>query len=327
LAGGVNVILSPEVFSALSRARMLAPDGKCKTFDAAADGFVRGEGCGVIILKRLGDALANRDRILAVIRGSAVNQDGPSSGLTAPNGPSQEAVLRDALENAQVNPRDVSYIEAHGTGTSLGDPIEVQALGTVFGAGRDPGTPLLIGSLKTNVGHLEAAAGVSGLIKVVLSLVHQELPQHLNFNEPSPHVPWQKLPVKVVGERQFWKPVNGTRIAGISSFGFSGTNAHVLLEEAPFAAGERSNPDRPLHLLTISARTESALRTLVEGYAELIQAASPGEFSDLCYTSNTGRSHFQHRLAVLGADCQTAAAVLRTNLSAGTRPSGRQSIG
>lgn len=315
LAGGVNVILSPKVFSALSRARMLAPDGKCKTFDAAADGFVRGEGCGVVILKRLRDALADRDRILAVIRGSAVNQDGPSSGLTAPNGPSQEAVLRDALENAQVNPRDVSYIEAHGTGTSLGDPIEVQALGTVFGAGRDPGTPLLIGSLKTNVGHLEAAAGVSGLIKVALSLVHQELPQHLNFKEPSPHIPWQKLPVKVVGERQFWNPVNGTRIAGVSSFGFSGTNAHVLLEEAPSAVSETSNPDRPLHLLTISARTEPALRTLVERYAERMQAAGPGEFSDLCYTSNTGRSHFQHRLAVLGADGQTAAAVLRANLS------------
>jgi acyl transferase domain-containing protein/NADPH:quinone reductase-like Zn-dependent oxidoreductase/NAD(P)-dependent dehydrogenase (short-subunit alcohol dehydrogenase family)/acyl carrier protein len=320
LAGGVNVILSPELFSALSRARMLAPDGKCKTFDAAADGFVRGEGCGVVVLKRLQDALANGDRILAVIRGSAVNQDGPSSGLTAPNGPSQEAVLRDALENGKVNPRDVSYVEAHGTGTSLGDPIEVQALGAVFGADRDPGTPLLIGSLKTNVGHLEAAAGVSGLIKAVLSLVHQELPQHLNFREPSPHIPWDKLPVKVAGERQFWKPLNGTRIAGVSSFGFSGTNAHILLEEAPSAARETSNPERPLHLLTISARTEPALRTLVERYAERIEPASSAEFSDLCYTSNTGRSHFQHRLAVMGTDGQTAAGLLRASLSSSAAP-------
>ena len=320
LAGGVNVILSPEVFSALSRARMLAPDGKCKTFDAAADGFVRGEGCGVVVLKRLKDALSDSDRILAVIRGSAVNQDGPSSGLTAPNGPSQEAVLRDALENGQVNPQDVSYVEAHGTGTSLGDPIEVQALGAVFGAGRTSGRPLLIGSLKTNVGHLEAAAGVSGLIKVVLSLVHQELPQHLNFREPSRHIPWEKLPVKVTGERQFWQPLNGTRIAGVSSFGFSGTNAHVLLEEAPGSAHENSAPERAVHLLTISARTEPALRTLVERYAERIEVASPDEFSDLCYTSNTGRSHFQHRLAVTGSDGKTAAGLLRASLSNSAAP-------
>ena len=315
LAGGVNVILSPEVFSALSRARMLAPDGKCKTFDAAADGFVRGEGAGVVVLKRLKDALSDSDRILAVIRGSAVNQDGPSSGLTAPNGPSQEAVLRDALENGRVNPQDVSYVEAHGTGTSLGDPIEVQALGTVFGAGRTSGRPLLIGSLKTNVGHLEAAAGVSGLIKVVLSLVHQELPQHLNFQEPSRHIPWEKLPVKVTGERQFWQPLNGTRIAGVSSFGFSGTNAHVLLEEAPSSTHEHSAPERAAHLLTISARTEPALRTLVERYAERIEVGSPDEFPDLCYTSNTGRSHFQHRLAVTGSDGKTAAGLLRASLS------------
>ncbi len=204
LAGGVNVILSPEIFSALSRARMLAADGKCKTFDAAADGFVRGEGCGMLVLKRLEDAVADGDRILAVIRGSAVNQDGPSSGLTAPNGPSQESVIRDALANAAVSPQDVSYIETHGTGTSLGDPIEVQALGAVFGPGREAATPLLIGSLKTNVGHLEAAAGVSGLIKVVLSLQHQEIPRHLHFHQPSPHIPWDRLPVRVTSERESW---------------------------------------------------------------------------------------------------------------------------
>jgi acyl transferase domain-containing protein/acyl carrier protein len=320
LAGGINVILAPEIFSALSRGRILAPDGKCKTFDAAADGFVRGEGCGVVVLKRLRDALANGDRILALIRGSAVNQDGPSSGLTAPNGPSQEAALRNALKDGNVDPQDVSYVEAHGTGTPLGDPIEVQALGAVFGPGRDPITPLLIGSLKTNVGHLEAAAGVCGLIKVVLSLQHQEIPQHLNFRDPSPHIPWAKLPVKVVSERQFWKPLNGTRIAGVSSFGFSGTNAHVLLEQAPSAAHEKSTPERPVHLLTISARTEPALRTLVERYAEQIEPASPAEFSDLCYTSNTGRSHFQHRLAVIGADGQTAAGLLRASLSGSAPP-------
>ncbi|MBV8587066.1 MAG: type I polyketide synthase, partial [Verrucomicrobia bacterium] len=314
LAGGVNVILSPEVFSALSRARMLAPDGKCKTFDAAADGFVRGEGCGVVVLKRLSDALADGDRIMAVIRGSAVNQDGPSSGLTAPNGPSQESVLRDALENGQVNPTDVSYIEAHGTGTSLGDPIEVQALGAVFGAGRDPAKPLLIGSLKTNVGHLEAAAGVSGLIKVVLSLQHQEIPQHLNFRNPSPHIPWDRLPVRVTSEREYWNPLNGTRIAGVSSFGFSGTNAHVLLQEAPSAIQGSASTTRPLHLLTISARTEPALRTLTEKYAQCVEDANQQDLAGLCHTANAGRSHFAHRLAVVSVDSKETAEKLRVSL-------------
>jgi acyl transferase domain-containing protein/NADPH:quinone reductase-like Zn-dependent oxidoreductase/NAD(P)-dependent dehydrogenase (short-subunit alcohol dehydrogenase family)/SAM-dependent methyltransferase/acyl carrier protein len=320
LAAGVNVILSPRVFSALSRARMLAHDGQCKTFDAAADGFVRSEGCGVVVLKRLQDALADRDRILAVIRGSAVNQDGASSGLTAPNGPAQESVIRDALEYAQVNPNDVSYIEAHGTGTSLGDPIEAQALGAVFGAGRDPAAPLLIGSLKTNVGHLEAAAGVAGLIKVVLSLQNQEIPQHLNFRKPSPHIPWDKLRIKVTDERQFWKPLNGTRIAGISSFGFSGTNAHVLLQEAPADVPEESGPDRPLHLLTISARSEAALRTLVERSMQRAEQVSQTGIADLCYTGNAGRAHHSHRIAVVCGDTKQLAGKLRDRLSEASTP-------
>ena len=190
LAGGVNLILSPDLYIALSHSRMLAPDGRCKTFDAAADGFARGEGCGVVVLKRLSHAQADGDRILAVIRGSAVNQDGPSSGLTAPNGPAQEAVIREALARAGVPPRDVGYIEAHGTGTQLGDPLEVGALGAVFGSDRRAESPLLIGSVKTNVGHLEAAAGVTGLIKLVLSLQHRQIPPHLHFHTPSPHIAW-----------------------------------------------------------------------------------------------------------------------------------------
>jgi acyl transferase domain-containing protein/NADPH:quinone reductase-like Zn-dependent oxidoreductase/SAM-dependent methyltransferase/short-subunit dehydrogenase/acyl carrier protein len=311
LAGGVNVILSPEIFSALSRARMLAADGKCKTFDAAADGFVRGEGCGMIVLKRLEDAVSDGDRILALIRGSAVNQDGPSSGLTAPNGPSQESVIRDALSNGGVNPRDVSYVEAHGTATALGDPIEVQALGAVFGPGREAGAPLLIGSLKTNVGHLEAAAGVSGLIKVVLSLQHREIPQHLHFLRPSPHIPWDRLPVRVTSERAPWHPLNGQRIAGVSSFGFSGTNAHVVLEEAPIVSSERSCPDRPLHLLTISARTEPALFTLVDRYVRCIEFGERIVPADFCHTANVGRAHLAHRLALTGADAAGIAGKLR----------------
>jgi acyl transferase domain-containing protein/acyl carrier protein len=320
LAGGVNVILSPEIFSALSRARMLAADGKCKTFDAAADGFVRGEGCGVVVLKRLEDALSDGDRILALIRGSAVNQDGPSSGLTAPNGPSQESVIRDALANAAVNPLDVSYVEAHGTGTSLGDPIELQALGAVFGPGREVATPLLIGSLKTNVGHLEAAAGVSGLIKVVLSLQHREIPQHLHFQQPSPHIPWDRLPVRVVSEREPWHPLHGKRIAGVSSFGFSGTNAHVVLEEAPVVLPKKSENERPLHLLTLSARTEPALSTLIERYVQRIEIGEPVVLADFCHTANAGRAHLAHRLALTGADAEAVAGKLRESCSGKPSP-------
>jgi acyl transferase domain-containing protein/acyl carrier protein len=320
LAGGVNVILSPQIFSALSRARMLAADGKCKTFDAAANGFVRGEGCGMVVLKRLEDAMADGDRILALIRGSAVNQDGPSSGLTAPNGPSQEAVLRDALANAAVSARDVSYVEAHGTGTSLGDPIEVQSLGAVFGPGREMATPLLIGSLKTNVGHLEAAAGVSGLIKVVLSLQHREIPQHLHFKQPSPHIPWDRLPVRVITEREPWRPLNGKRIAGVSSFGFSGTNAHVVLEEAPIASPKTPAIERPLHLLTLSARTEPALSTLIERYARRMETGEPVVLADLCHTANTGRAHLAHRLVLSGTDSEAMSGKLRESRSGNPSP-------
>ena len=181
---------------------MMAADGRCKTFAAGADGFVQGEGCGVVVLKRLSAAVAAGDRILAVIRGSAVNQDGPSSGLTAPHGPSQEAVIRQALASGGVKPAEVQYVEAHGTGTSLGDPIEVQALGAALGEGRAPDEPLLIGSVKTNIGHLEAAAGIAGLIKIVLALQHEEIPAHLHCQTLNPYVPWSELPIKVTTERR-----------------------------------------------------------------------------------------------------------------------------
>ncbi|EJZ05585.1 type I polyketide synthase, partial [Mycolicibacterium vaccae] len=233
LAGGANVLLTPATMITFSSAHMLAPDGRCKTFDAAADGYVRGEGCGVIVIKRLEDAVADGDRIRAVIRGSAVNQDGASGGLTVPNGVAQQQVIADALRRAGVEPADVGYLEAHGTGTSLGDPIEVQAAGAVLGAGREPGRPLLIGSAKTNIGHLEAAAGIAGVLKVVLALEHATLPKHLNFEKPSPHIPWDRLAVQVVEETTPWERTDRPRIAGVSSFGFAGTNAHVILEEAP----------------------------------------------------------------------------------------------
>jgi len=235
LAGGANVLLSPATMITFSQSRMLAPDGRCKTFDEAADGYVRGEGCGVVVIKRLDDAIRDGDRIRAVIRGSAVNQDGASGGLTVPNGVAQQRVITEALERAGVEAADVDYLEAHGTGTSLGDPIEVQAAAAVLGKGRDGDRPLLIGSAKTNIGHLEAAAGVAGVLKVVLSLEHQELPKHLNFRNPSPHIPWDRIPVRVVDEAVSWEHGERPRIAGVSSFGFSGTNAHIILEEAPQA--------------------------------------------------------------------------------------------
>ncbi|WP_445974426.1 beta-ketoacyl synthase N-terminal-like domain-containing protein [Okeania hirsuta] len=233
LAGGVNLLLSPEVSVALSQGRMLSVDGRCKTFDASANGYVRGDGCGIIVLKRLSDAVADRDNILAVIRGTAINQDGPSSALTVPNGPSQVAVIRQAMANGGVNPADVSYLEVHGTGTSLGDPMEVEALGTVFGKTHSPEQPLIIGSAKTNIGHTEGAAGVAGLMKLVLQLQHQQIAPSLHFKEPNPYINWSQLPVQVSTNLTPWETNGKSRIAGVSSFGFSGTNAHIILEEAP----------------------------------------------------------------------------------------------
>ena len=239
LAGGVNVILSPALTQAFTDAGMLAADGQCKTFDASADGFVRGEGCGVMVLKRLGDAERDGDRILGVISGTAVNQDGASAGLTVPNGPAQVRVIEEALSRAGAEPAEVDYLEAHGTGTELGDPIEVQSAALVYGRGRAAERPLLLGSVKTNIGHLEAAAGIAGLIKVVLSMNHGVIPRNLNFREPNPRMDWGALAVRVVSNAMDW-PISPdkTMRAGVSSFGFSGTNAHVVVE------GYRDTGDR-----------------------------------------------------------------------------------
>ena len=233
LAGGVNVLLSPVTVIAASRARMLSPVGRCKTFDASADGYVRSEGCGILVLKRLSDAERDGDRICAVISSSAVNQDGASSGLTVPNGGAQQRLIGTALARAGLAGGDVDYLEAHGTGTPLGDPIEVQAAAAAYGGSRDADRPLLMGSVKTNIGHTESASGAAGLIKVVLSLQHELLPQSLHFDNPSPHIPWDSLPVRVVDKATPWQANGRPRRAGVSSFGFTGTNAHVLIEEAP----------------------------------------------------------------------------------------------
>jgi len=299
---------------------MMAADGRCKTFDAAADGYVRGEGCGMVILKRVSDALADGDRILAVIRGTAVNQDGRSSGLTVPNGPAQEAVVKQALANGGVAPAEVAYVEAHGTGTSLGDPIEIHALGAVLGEGRSPERPLLVGSVKTNVGHLEAAAGIAGLIKVVLALQHDEIPPHLHFRNPSPHIAWGQVSVAVPTVRTAW-PANGRRIAGISSFGFSGTNSHVVLEEAPTPVILPAGEERPLHLLTVSAKDEEPLRVLARAYEAQLAEHTELSLADVAFTANAGRAQLEQRLTVVAASGEEARA-RRRRASAGARHAG-----
>lgn len=310
LAAGVNLMCSVETTMALTKAHMLAPDGRCKTFDAAADGFSRGEGCGVVVLKRLSDARADGDRVLAVIRGTALNQDGRSGGLTVPNGPAQEAVIRAALADAGVEPRDIDYVEAHGTGTTLGDPIEVRALAGALGPGRPREQPLLIGSVKTNVGHLESAAGIAGVIKLVLSLVHERIPPHLHFKEPSPHIAWADYPVKVTAHGAPWKRGARPRLGGVSSFGFSGTNAHVILEEAP--REERApRAQRPQHCIALSARSAAALAKTAGRWADAMEPNPGPDLGDVAHTAAVGRSHFTERAAVVAGDAKSAREALR----------------
>jgi acyl transferase domain-containing protein/pimeloyl-ACP methyl ester carboxylesterase/aryl carrier-like protein len=306
LAGGVNLTLQPVATVYFCKMRALSPDGRCKTFDASANGYVRGEGCGVIVLKRLSDAVAEGDRILGVIRGSAVNHDGRSNGLTAPNGAAQEAVIKQAIKNANLLPADVGYIEAHGTGTSLGDPIEVQALAAAYGQGRASDRPLMLGSVKTNIGHLEAAAGVAGLIKALLVVQQGHVPPHLHLRQPNPYIPWNALPVSVPTGGFEWQ--QGQRIAGVSSFGFSGTNVHVIVE-APPAETPRQESTRPLHLLSLSARGEEALQTRAAQLAQMLDKENV-ELADVCVTANAGRSHLGHRLAIVAENAEQAKASL-----------------
>ena len=244
LAGGVNIILSGRLLEYRANAGMLSPDGQCKTFDASANGYVRGEGCGIVVLKRLADAQADGDRIWGVVRGTALNQDGASPGLTVPNGAAQERVIEAALERAGIQPSDIDYLEAHGTGTEVGDPIEIDATAAVYGRGRDTSRPLLIGSVKTNIGHLESAAGVAGLIKTVLAMNRGVIPRHLHFRNPNPEMDWERLPLQVTSASTPWPAVaDRPPLAGVSGFGWSGTNAHVVLEGYASPGGAVPGPD------------------------------------------------------------------------------------
>ncbi|MEM9271693.1 MAG: hybrid fatty acyl-AMP ligase/type I polyketide synthase [Cyanobacteria bacterium P01_F01_bin.143] len=300
IAGGVNLMLSPELTETFSLAGMMAADGRCKTFDADADGYVRGEGCGVIILKALDDAIRDRNNILAVIKGSAINQDGRSNGLTAPNSLAQQEVIQQAIANAGINAQDISHIEAHGTGTKLGDPIEVNSLKAVL-AGQE-NTSCYLTSVKTNIGHLEAAAGIAGLIKTVLSLQNEAIPPHKNFKSLNPLIDLADTSLSIPTNLQSWKASEKPRLAGISSFGFGGTNAHVILQDKPKRCvadtSVQNFRERSCNVLTLSAKNESALQDLVVQYQNYLHSHPDVALEDLCYTANIGRSHFNHRLAI-----------------------------
>jgi microcystin synthetase protein McyE len=294
LVGGVNLILNPAITINLSQSGMMSPDGRCKTFDAAANGYVRGEGCGVIVLKRLSVAQKKSDRILAILRGSAVNHNGAAAGFTVPSGPAQQDLLRQALADARVSPQQIGYIEAHGTGTSLGDPIEMNAIAAVYG---ERSQPLYVGSVKTNIGHLEAAAGIAGTIKTILALQHGEIPPHLHFQDPNPLINWQGYPIKIPSQTTPWSNNNEVRIAGVSSFGFSGTNAHVIVEQAPVTKTIEIKLQRPSHLLTISAHNETALKELAQRFYTHLE--SHPEIGDICHSAAIGRSPLPERLAIV----------------------------
>ena len=340
IAGGVQAILNGRIYELRAESMMLSPEGQCKTFDALADGYVRGEGCGVVVLKRLSDAEADEDRIWAVIRGSAVNHGGASAGLTVPHAPAMVKLIETAHADAGISSADVDYLEAHGTGTAVGDPIEIEAVANVYGDGRPADQPLLIGSVKTNVGHLESAAGIAGLIKAILAVERGVIPKHLHFNNPNPRLDWEKLPIQVTTENTDWPSRNGNRrLAGVNSFGISGTNAHIVLEnygEAPeevqrnngsvdrskmipdFTNGVSISDDyvsrRQDRLLPLSGKSEGAVRDLAKRYLAWLNkrplSLNPnGEadtvLADMAWTAGVGRSHLEWRKGLVFRDAES----------------------
>lgn len=325
IAGGVNVILAPEWNVVLSRARMMAVDGRCKTFDASADGYVRGEGCGIVVLKRWAQAQRDGDTVLALIRGSAVNQDGPASGITVPNGLAQQKVIRAALADARIEAASVGYVEAHGTGTSLGDPIEVRSLSAVYGHERGADQRLRLGSIKTNLGHLEPAAGVVGLIKAALSVDLGEFYPHLHLQQVNPEIDLAAIPAEIPTAFSPWHQDAGQpRRAGISSFGASGTNVHVIIEQVPSVPTlETTSTEVVSRLLVLSAKSEAALDDLVSRQREALALVSAQEWADFCATTQRGRAPYPFRLAVTASDPASAREQLAPDQTTARRISGR----
>ncbi|MBW4632371.1 MAG: thioester reductase domain-containing protein [Iphinoe sp. HA4291-MV1] len=326
IAGGVNAILKPEVTIGFSQASMLSPDGRCFTFDARANGYVRAEGAGIVVLKPLSQAQADRDPIYAVILSSAVNQDGQTNGITVPSGQSQEAALQEACLKAGISPEQIQYIEAHGTGTPVGDPIEAIALGNVLGKNRPPGDYCTVGSVKTNIGHLETASGIAGLIKVALALKHCQIPPNLHFQTPNPKIPFEELGLRVPTTLEPWRNENGSRIAGVNSFGFGGTNAHVLLSglatDAVTDIGDSEHGSVSV-LLPLSAKSPEALVAVARATHEFLTALdlSAGvSLTDICYTASLRRDHHDHRLALVADTKENLVENLEAFLAGENRP-------
>ena len=315
LTGGVNLTLSPLLNVTLSAAGMMSADGKCKTFSEDANGYVRGEGCGIVVLKRLSDAIANNDNIIGVIRATGVNQDGASSGFTVPNGQAQQKLIRQTLLKSGLQPRDIDYVEAHGTGTPLGDPIEAQSLGAVIGKAEQRDRPLLVGSIKSNIGHLESAAGVMGLIKLLKALEHRELPPTLHIQTPSSRIPWSELNLQPVSELQPWRSQGTLRRAGLSAFGASGSNAHLIVEEAPAPAGTVApTSDGRLSILALSAKSKDGLAQTVNAYGQFL-GTTEASLNALCLSSNRHRDHFKHRVAFTARSKEQALELLNQYLA------------
>ncbi len=318
IAGGVNLILSPEATVVCAKMNLLSSDGRCKAFDASANGIVRSEGCGVVVLKRLSDAIAERDPILGVIRGSAINQDGKTNGLTAPNGLSQQAVIRAALQNAGVGAAEIGYIEAHGTGTMLGDPIEIDSLANVLDVAGAGARRIVLSSAKANIGHLEGAAGIAGLIKAVLILRNETIPRQVHFERLNPHISLGDR-LEIPTRAHTWPRGKVPRLAGVSSFGWSGTNAHVILEEAPLlpAGPARNQAAEAAYVLVLSAHTPEALRATAHEYQKFLSAGGIGQtlsLEDVCYTASARRTHQEFRLAVAGRSAKEMSAHLEMYL-------------
>jgi len=325
LAGGVNLIIDPQMTVVLCKGSFLSPDGHCKSFDDSADGYVRAEGVGLVVLKRLSRALEDGDRIYAVIRGSAVNQDGKSKGLTVPNADSQVKVIREALRKAGLGPSEIQYVEAHGTGTPVGDPIEAAALAEALTQERNGGQNCIIGSVKSNFGHTESAAGVAGLIKAALMLAHGLIPPNLHFNNPNRLIPFDRYRLRVPTSLEPWpqsERENGGRIAGVNSFGYGGTNAHVILESFEQQSGETAAGEKELVLVPFSAQHPQALKDTVQAMTERLESGTFQESTlyDIGWTAALRRSHHKHRLTVAAQNRQELATNLKAFLEGGSRP-------